>query len=254
MFVDSAQHLPKVTVITVVYNAGHLLERTIQSVAAQTYTPLEYIVIDGASTDHTLDIIRKHPQTIDYWISEPDQGIYDAMNKGLRLSTGDYVWFINAGDEIYARNTLKNIMNTSDNADAYYGETMITDAEGHEIGLRRLRPGGTVSWKSLRKGMVISHQSFIVKKTLAPPYRLQFKYAADFDWMLRCLKASRNISNTQQILSRFMDGGRTKQTILPGLKERFHIMAAAYGWLPTLLQHIPIAWRFFVFYVKEKRF
>src|SRR4051812_1110497 len=100
------QGWPVLSVITVVYNNVSHIERTLLSVLDQTYPHIEYIVIDGASTDGTLVIIEKYKDRIAKLISEPDKGIYDAMNKGLAIATGDYVLFMNSGDEIYARETV----------------------------------------------------------------------------------------------------------------------------------------------------
>lgn len=245
---------PKVSIITITYNAGEFLERTVKSILSQTYPGIEYVIVDGKSTDGTLPIIKKYEKHIARWVSEPDKGLYHAMNKGLRMATGDYAWFINAGDEIYAPHTVDSLINQAPGADVFFGETMITDKNGKDIGLRRLRPGKKFTWKSLRNGMLVSHQSFIVRRGLAPEYNLDYRYAADFDWMVRCMKQARAVHNTGMVLSRFMDGGRTKQTIVPGLKERFRIMAGHFGFLPTVLHHIPIAIKFFWFWGKNKRF
>ena len=92
---------PKFSIITVTYNAAKVLEDTIQSIVTQTYKNLEYIIVDGGSTDETLDIIHKYQEHITTVISEPDQGLYDAMNKGIKLATGDYLCFLNAGDGLH---------------------------------------------------------------------------------------------------------------------------------------------------------
>ena len=100
---------PLFSIITITYNAERWLEQTILSVLSQSYAGIEYIVIDGGSTDGTVEIIRRYASGIAYWTSEPDKGIYDAMNKGLQRATGDYVWFINAGDTFYAANTMQQV-------------------------------------------------------------------------------------------------------------------------------------------------
>ena len=96
---------PKISVITVVYNSVSYIERTIQSVLSQTYPHIEYIIIDGGSGDGTTEIIKKYSGSLAYWVSEPDKGLYDAMNKGLAKATGEFVWFINSGDEISGSKT-----------------------------------------------------------------------------------------------------------------------------------------------------
>ena len=248
-------NLPKVSVITVVYNAVELLERTIRNIRSQTYPNIEFIIIDGGSTDGTLDIINNYADLISYWISEPDKGLYDAMNKGLKAATGDFVWFINAGDLIYNKDTTALIFeNTESIADIYYGDTMIVDQEYNEIGLRRLRPPENLSWKSFQKGMLVCHQSILINRKLAEPYDLDLPHSADFDWVIKALKKTNLIQNTGDILSAFLDGGQSKQTISPSLKERFRAMKNHYGLLISILNHFPIVWRFFTYYLHNKRF
>ena len=101
--------LPSLTIITIVYNRVKDIEYTLKSITEQTYKNIEYIVIDGNSNDGTLDIIQKYLDKINHLVSEKDNGIYDAMNKGLRLATGDYVLFINGGDNLHQKNTIENI-------------------------------------------------------------------------------------------------------------------------------------------------
>src|SRR5687768_5526342 len=117
--------VPVISVITVVFNGAALLERTIKSVRAQTLQDIEYIIIDGGSTDGTQEIIEKHRDAIDVFVSEKDAGIYDAMNKGLRAAKGEYVLFMNAGDELFDRHTLNAVFSVSPGADVYYGFTAV---------------------------------------------------------------------------------------------------------------------------------
>jgi len=120
-----------ITVVTVVFNGDQLLEETIRSVVRQTYKDIEYIIIDGGSTDGTLDIIKKYEDKIDYWISEPDDGIYDAMNKGIANATGDWIYFINAGDSLFSVKTLENLKldSLSSATDILYGNFNIIDSQ-----------------------------------------------------------------------------------------------------------------------------
>src|SRR5690606_38456206 len=125
------------SVITVVYNHVRDIERTLLSVLGQTYPNIEYIIVDGASTDGTLDILKNYESRFAKLISERDQGIYDAMNKGLHHATGDYVLFMNAGDEIYSNDTVSKIFAHEPDADIYYGETEMYDDHWQSLGRRR---------------------------------------------------------------------------------------------------------------------
>jgi glycosyltransferase involved in cell wall biosynthesis len=245
---------PKVSIITVVYNGFSTLERTIKSVANLNYSNIEYVIVDGASTDGTLDIIKSYSKVITTYLSEPDNGLYDAMNKGMKLATGDYFWFINSGDEVASSNLLNEIFNTGQFADFYYGQTMIVDQNGVEIGLRRLAPKGKLTWKSFKRGMLVSHQSVIVSRTLCTEYSLKYRFSADYEWVLSALRKSKSVVDTNRVLSRYLDGGLTKKNIIPGLRERFAIMIKNYGLLTTLLHHIPISLNFIYFIVKYRRF
>ena len=245
-----------ISIITVTYNAEKYLQNTINSIDKQSYQNIEYIIVDGNSSDGTVDIIKRNTKLISKWISEPDTGLYDAMNKALNMASGEFVWFINAGDEIYDANTLKLIFDnaSAQNADLLYGEAMIVNEEGNEIGMRRKSTPEKLNWKSLRKGMVVCHQSFLPKRSIAPLYDLKYKYSSDIDWEIKCLKKAKSIVNTKLVLSRFLDNGRSKKTIIPSIKERFRIMVKYYGLLSSILYHIPIILRFFVFYLRHGRF
>jgi glycosyltransferase involved in cell wall biosynthesis len=245
---------PKISIITVVYNGEKVLLRTIESIANQTFRDIEYIIIDGSSKDGTLEIIEKNNHSITKWISEPDKGLYDAMNKGLRMAHGEYVLFLNAGDQFYEKTTLAKIFDVPHDADVYYGETMMIDEEGKEIGLRRLKAPETLSWKSLINGMVVCHQSFIVRRSIAPEYDIKFVIAADYAWMVECLKKSKTIVNTQLIISRFLEGGMNKSLIFTALKERFGEMVKHYGLLKTSAVHVLIGLRFTWFVIRKRRF
>lgn len=242
------------SIITVTYNCRELLLKTLGSIREQSYPHIEYIVVDGASDDGTAAVIEKEKTTISAWVSEPDQGIYDAMNKGLSMASGKYVWFINAGDEIHAPDTVERIFNGQQQADLYYGDTMITDPGGKEIGLRRLRPPETLTWQDYRWGQLVSHQAFIPRRELTPDYDLDYRHSADIDWQLKILRKAKTIVNTQQVLCNFLDGGHSKKNIPGSLRERFQIMKKNYGLLRSLAAHFIIGTKFFIYLFRHRRF
>jgi glycosyltransferase involved in cell wall biosynthesis len=187
-------------------------------------------------------------------VSEIDHGLYDAMNKGLKLADGDYVWFLNAGDRIYSNDTVELLVNgLEDLPDVIYGGTMIIDEAGNEIGDRRLKPPDPLSWRSFRLGMVVCHQSILVKRQQAPEYNLDYRLSADFEWVIRVTKQSSGIHNANLILSRFLEGGLTEHNIKAGLKERFKIMRRYYGLVPTILRHLVFGIRLTNYYLRHRR-
>jgi glycosyltransferase involved in cell wall biosynthesis len=245
---------PLVSIITVVYNSEQFIEKTIQSIIRQSYPNIEYIIIDGGSTDKTLEIIKKYEKNISKWISEKDNGLYDAMNKGLIMANGKYVWFINSGDQIYSANTLVQALNALETfPDIIYGETEIIDKDGRNIGMRRHSAPENLSWKMLSKGMLVCHQSVIIKKEISENYNLEYKHSSDFDWLIRVLKKSSSIHNSGLVLSKFLEGGKTSKTLIPGLKERFRIMKTYYGLITTILEHFAMIFRLAFYYLKHRR-
>ncbi len=244
---------PQISVITVVYNGAEHIGRTIESVVAQSYKQIEYIIIDGNSTDNTREVIAGF-KGVSRLISEQDSGLYDAMNKGLKAATGDYVWFLNSGDQIYAPDTVEKLVRGLDGVpDIIYGGTMIIDENQKEIGDRRLKPPDRLNWKSFRQGMVVCHQSLLVKRELAPEFNLEYRLSSDIDWAIRAVKSSGQIHNTRLILSRFLEGGLTEHNIKAGLKERFKIMREYYGLIPTILRHFLFGIRLSNFYLRHRR-
>jgi glycosyltransferase involved in cell wall biosynthesis len=247
---------PTISVITVVYNGLHDLKATLASIVSQSYQHIEYIVVDGNSTDGTAEFLAKE-KGISCFISEPDKGIYDAMNKGLKLASGDYVLFMNAGDRFYSADTVEKIFATSDAtqlSDIYFGNTMVIDDHGNEIGLRRLQPPHELSWRSLLDGMLVCHQSIVVRRELAPLYNTNLKVAADYQWVLESLKNARTICDTGIIIAKFLDGGFNKKHILRSLWERFNIMTKHFGLITVIINHVRIGFRFLFFVIRHKRF
>lgn len=158
----------KISVVTVCYNAVDTLEETMLSVLNQTYPNVEYIVIDGGSTDGTVDIIKKYADRLAYWVSEPDKGIYDAMNKGIDIATGDYINFMNAGDMFHSPNVIKSIYeNEFHNYKVIYGSTLMKYSYGDYI----VAPDKI---EKITKCMTLCHQSVFVKLSEARKHLYKF--------------------------------------------------------------------------------
>ena len=236
-------HKPLFSIITVVFNGENLLPGTVESVLSQDFTDYEYWIIDGASKDGTRALIEGyaavHPQI--HWISERDKGLYDAMNKGLARATGDFVWFLNCGDHLHAPDTLSRVAAMAGpQTDVLYGETLLVDANRvpqgimSELSTRRLPE--QLHWRDFLRGMLVVHQSFVPRRTLAGPY-LEDNLCADYDWCIRILKQSRETLNTQMILTNYLMGGLSKQKHRQSLNDRFKVMRKHYGLFLTLSAH-----------------
>lgn len=232
---------PILSVITVCFNAEKTIERTIQSVLQQTYPAIQYIIVDGASTDGTMNIINNYLDKIAAVISEKDAGLYDGMNKGLKAATGEYVYFLNADDEFFDKTIVEKIFAVHTGADVYYGEVMFTDKAGKELGVRskvtNQKTPEQLDWKGLQKGMVVSHQAFFVKRKVAAEYDLRYKICSDIDWMIRSLKNSRSIINTHLVFAKFAAGGTSKQRQKLAWRERFFILQRHYGVIKNFCNH-----------------
>ena len=176
----------KISIITVSYNAAATIEQTISSVVNQRYKDIEYIIIDGGSTDGTVDIIKKYEDRIVYWVSEPDEGIYDAMNKGCNMSTGDYIQFLGAGDMLVDVDTVANVVKElSDRVDILSTAVNLVD-EGLHI---EIHAGNeVVRNKSLYCGQMIPHPGMFVKKDVMLSHLFDVNYvsAADYKFFLSC--------------------------------------------------------------------
>lgn len=244
---------PVLSVITVVYNNVKDIERTMLSVLDQTYPHIEYIVVDGVSTDGTIDILKKYENRISKLIIEKDHGIYDAMNKGLAFATGDYVLFMNSGDEIYDLNTVKEAFSTSPDADIYYGETEMFDENWKSLGQRRHKAPAKLTKASFRYGMSVSHQAIYVRRNIAEPYDLRYKLSADIDWILKALEKANKVVNTRRYVAKYLVGGMSKKKHRESLKERFAIFTKHYGLLPNLMNHGVIAVKLLLYFMKHRR-
>jgi glycosyltransferase involved in cell wall biosynthesis len=214
------QNKPLISIITVVYNGEKYLEETIKSVINQTYTNIEYIIIDGDSTDGTVDIIKKYEDKIDYWISEKDDGIYDAMNKGIDVVSGNFINFMNAGDKFYNNNILKSVFENDSykDIDFIYGNLEI-----NHIDFKKIKK--TLSLTNLWKGMQFSHQSVFINSDFhrLNKYNLKYKIASDFNLFYNAYTDSYKFFYIDKIISTTLVGGLSDTSHLEVLKENFKI-------------------------------
>lgn len=233
------------------YNNVRDIAYTLQSVKKQTYANIEYIIVDGASNDGTLAVIEQYQDHIDTLISEKDKGIYDAMNKGLAAATGDYVLFLNSGDELYDENTIKLIVEKGNNADIIYGETKLIDEQRQILGDRRHKAPAYFTWKSFQYGMNICHQAIYVKRSIAPTYDLQYQLSADIDWVIRAAKQAKSTQNVHAYVARYLVGGMSQQRHRQSLNERYEIFKKHYGLIPNWINHGIIALRLIIHRIKN---
>ncbi|MCG3708944.1 glycosyltransferase [Aliarcobacter butzleri] len=214
-------NLPKVTVVTVTYNAEKYLEQTIKSVIEQDYPNIEYIIIDGASSDKTVDIINKYEKYITYWISEPDSGIYDAMNKGIDIATGEWINFMNAGDSFTELSTISNVINNLDkNTDIIAGDIYY---------LENSKSTYKKSYGLDKKfdGMFCCHQAMFVKTYLMKKYKFNtiYKIVADYDFTLKCAMNNYNFQFVDFAVANFLSGGISETNKIQAKIEDFFIQS-----------------------------
>ncbi|MDE5843820.1 MAG: glycosyltransferase [Muribaculaceae bacterium] len=238
---------PFISIITVTYNAAATVKPTLESIKKQTFTDYEFILMDGASTDNTLDVVNQADIKGARISSSPDNGLYYAMNKGLGEATGDYVMFLNAGDSFHSENSLKEIFdaaNREDTPGVVYGQTDIVDVSRKKIADRHLIAPENLTLDSFREGMVVCHQAFIALRRIAPLFNTSYRYSADFDWCVQCLQHARRVAYTGTTLIDYLSEGISTANRRRSLIERFKIMSYYYGFFPTLKRHFRFVKRF----------
>lgn len=245
---------PLFSIITVTWNAAKVIEPTLRSVAKQSFTSFEYIVMDGASSDETLSLVRKAGISGTRIFSEPDKGLYDAMNKAIDCALGKYLIFLNAGDTFASELTLNRLADCAEgNPGVIYGQTVIVNQERIVVGDRHLKAPRTLNADSFKKGMLVCHQAFVARRDLVPHYDLNYRFSADYDWCIKVLKKSQdNAYAGDKPIIHFLTDGLTDKHHRDSLKERFNIMCGYYGTMPTVWRHITFIPRFVANKVRRK--
>lgn len=220
-FKKSYENKPLISIVTVVYNGEKYIEETIQSIINQTYDNVEYIIIDGGSTDSTLEIIKKYEYAIDYWVSEKDNGIYDAMNKGIDTASGEWINFMNAGDIFFVFDMLDKIFvkNVFQNIDIIYGDVQV-DYGGFQKEIK------AKDIKLLHMGMIFSHQSCFIRNSYHKQnkYDLKYKIAADFNLIYAAYLEKCTFKYINNIISKVIPDGLSDSNHLKVHKEVFNIV------------------------------
>ena len=201
----------KITLITVAYNSAATIADTLASVAAQTHAEIEHIVIDGQSTDATIEIVRRHGAHVSTLVSEPDDGIYDAMNKGIALATGELIGFLNADDVLNGNDAVSSVARAAaTGCEVVYADLVYVRNDDLDRVVRHWRSGG-FRRSRLRFGWMPPHPTFYVRRELLREvggFDTSFRIAADYDFMLRCLaRPAVKVSYVPQVLVRMRTGG-----------------------------------------------
>ena len=235
-------HNPKFSIITVTYNAAAVVEPTLRSIISQSYNNYEFILVDGGSSDDTVSKVRESGVKASHIVSERDKGLYDAMNKGIRLATGDYLCFLNAGDSFHTPDVLEKMVEAIDGEallpDVLYGETAVVDDKRQFVRMRRLQAPEQLHWTSFKQGMLVCHQAFFARSGIAPEYNLSYRYSADVDWCIRVMKRAKKMLNVKITIIDYLQDGLSIQHHRASLMERFNIMCKHYGVLSTLMHHL----------------
>ena len=254
----------KITVATVTYNAESMLEPTLHSVEEQTHRNVEHLIVDGNSSDNTLELVREYLERNGaeaerheiILVSEPDEGLYDAMNKALQKATGHYIVYMNAGDTFHSADTLETVArfacrHASGEAlpAVVYGQTDVVDEEGNYLHPRHLTAPARLTWRSFQRGMLVCHQAFYARTDLAKRnlYNLSYRFSADVDWCIRVMKEAERqglpLKYVGMVVVNYLDGGLTTKNHRRSLRERFQVMSHHYGLPMTIWKHFTFLFR-----------
>ena len=217
---------PLVSVVTVTYNRATRIEDTIHAVLEQTYPNVEYLVVDGGSTDGTVDILRKYEDRLGFWVSEPDAGIYDAMNKAVDLvhDSASYVLFANSDDTLYSPQALERLVQGGCGADLVYGRMIVTDGEASAV------YGRKIVLEDLA-GEMLCHPATMMRRRIfddVGKFDTSFRIAADYDLIVRCFAHPVSSQFVPEIVSRMAMGGVSEDQFMISCRERKKVVRARF--------------------------
>jgi glycosyltransferase involved in cell wall biosynthesis len=220
-----------VSVITVVFNGAAHVEQTIRAVAEQTYSPIEHIVIDGGSSDRTLDIIERS-NTIGYWLSEPDSGLYDAMNKGIALVTDpeSYILFANADDHLHSADAVERAMALSSGEDLVYGRMLLTDGKASDLA------GRPVTLDDLATETLCHPATFVRRRVFdsVGKFDTSYRIAADYDHIVRAFAFPVTTRFVDVVVATMRMGGISEDRFMLSCRERKQVIRRRFPLLPRL--------------------
>ena len=220
------------SIITAVYNGAAHIEQTIRAIAEQTYPNIEHIVIDGGSTDGTVEILRRYDATLGYWVSEPDAGLYDAMNKGIDLVTDPkaYILFANADDHLYSPEAVQRAIDASSGEDLVYGRMILTDGDVSGIAGRRVELGDLAR-------QTLCHPATFVRRSVfdsVGKFDTSYRIAADYDHIVRCFTAPVSTRFVDVIVSTMRMGGVSDERFMLSCRERKAVIRRRFPLLPRI--------------------
>jgi len=224
--------LPLVNIITVAYNSKNDLEKTIKSVISQDYSRINYIIIDGGSTDGTTDMVKKYKDKIGLFISEKDNGIYAAMNKGIRKAKEGYLNFLNAGDEYISKSTISDIFkNIGDKYDLVYGKIIVGEITKEKLKNPQETRGFTKENLLEHNTAVLCHQAMFIKKEVTPSYNDSFKIKGDLDWYFKILDKNPNLTyyKSDVTVTNYKGGGMSEKRYLLDVYETAKLIIKRFG-------------------------
>ena len=247
---------PRISVVTVIFNAESFLEQTIQSVISQTYNNIEYVIIDGASDDGSVEIIKRYGDAIDYWVSEPDRGIAHAMNKGIRASSGDYLLFLHADDYFLNEHVIQTAVSRMDTECDIAAFNIIFQNGGHWT---ECRSRGFDYWLNFKTGLC--HQAVFCSRALFERlggFDESYKVAMDYEFWLRAYREGITPKLFNYALTCMRDTGISSRSDWPSMKQRFlEERRIHYQHLPNFSMRViyKIYWALYLpyRYVKSKR-
>jgi glycosyltransferase involved in cell wall biosynthesis len=219
----------KISIITVCYNAEKTIEDTLKSIAKQTYPNIEHIVVDGNSTDSTNDIVSRYAESVAIHVSESDQGLYDAMNKGIKLATGDVIGILNSDDVFATNHSLMDLMLSFDEAvDGVYSDLVYVSE--HDLSkVTRLYSSKVFSKKLIRFGIMLPHPTFYVRRKHYERlglYKTDYRVSADFELLARFISKGLNLKRSDKITIKMREGGISSSSLMWRVHQNFEIVRA----------------------------